>query len=87
MSHDLYCSYLIRAWQESSADGLEVRWQGEVESVQMGRKWRFDNLNDLLTFIRTQVEALASDVSENKVEVYDDSCSRGYRDAGWPDCS
>jgi hypothetical protein len=61
----LYHSYLIRSWQESRANDPEVRWRGEVESVQTGQKWRFDNLNNLLAFIRTQVDTLASDVSES----------------------
>jgi hypothetical protein len=65
MPPDSYHSYLIRSWRESSANDSEVRWRGEVESVQTGQKWRFYSLDDLLAFISEQDEAQASDVSEN----------------------
>jgi hypothetical protein len=65
MSHDPYHSYLIRSWLESSANDSNVHWYGEVESVQTGQKWRFHRLDDLLAFISAQVEAQASDLSEN----------------------
>lgn len=66
MSPDPYRSYLIRSWQESVADDAEARWYGEVESIQTGQRWRFHNPEAMLSFIRTQVEALASDVPVNE---------------------
>jgi hypothetical protein len=31
-------------------------WQGEVEHIQSGRRWRFDGLDQLFDSIRRQVE-------------------------------
>jgi hypothetical protein len=56
MSEDLYYSFLIRLWRESSIDNHEASWRGEVESVQTGQRWEFGDLREMLCFIQEKVE-------------------------------
>ncbi len=55
-----YISFLIRLWREPASElaGQSAGWQGEVEHIQSGRKWKFCNLDDVLTFLRRQVETM-----------------------------
>lgn len=54
----LYHSFLIRMWREEDLDDPEraSEWQGEVEHIQSGRRWKFENLHDLLGFIQIQAQ-------------------------------
>jgi hypothetical protein len=53
-----YVSFLIRLWWEPTSEQPEqtAGWQGEVEHIQSGRRWRFDGLDQLFASIRRQVE-------------------------------
>jgi hypothetical protein len=53
-----YASFLVRLWRERNPERLEpvADWQGEVERIQSGQRWTFDTLDDLLGFLRQQVE-------------------------------
>jgi hypothetical protein len=49
-----YASYLLRIWREG--DDLE-RWQGELESIQSGQRWRFARPESMIGFLQTQISA------------------------------
>jgi hypothetical protein len=53
-----YISFLIRLWREESPELPEATaaWEGEVEHIQSGRRWTFDTLDELLSFLRRQAE-------------------------------
>ncbi len=58
-----YASFLVRVWREVTpslqreGEGGEVsNWHGEVEHIQSGRLWIFDNLDELLAFLRKRAE-------------------------------
>lgn len=53
-----YLSFLVRLWREPASELPEqiAGWQGEVEHIQSGRRWRFDGLDQLFDSIRRQVE-------------------------------
>jgi hypothetical protein len=55
-----YISFLVRLWRESASELPEqtAGWQGEVEHIQSGQRWRFDGLVQLFDTIRRQVEDL-----------------------------
>ena len=45
-----YASFLIRLWRapaDEGALGEEPVWMGEVESIQTGHTWRFENVEGL----------------------------------------
>ena len=51
-------SFLVRMWREGTElPELNGHWQGEVEHVQTGRRWAFDNLDELLGFLRLATQA------------------------------
>jgi hypothetical protein len=51
-----YRSFLLRLWQEGEAE-TSATWRGEVESIQTGRKWQFDSLELIISYLRTQILA------------------------------
>lgn len=52
-----YASFLVRLWRAPVLEGERARsWHGEVEHIQSGRRWTFDTLNEVLTFLRQQTE-------------------------------
>jgi len=53
-----YVSFLVRLWREPASELPErtAGWQGEVEHIQSGRRWKFDSLDQLFAAIRRQVE-------------------------------
>lgn len=42
-------TFVVRFWREVSAD--QVRWRGQIEHVQSGRRTDFLELHDLLGFL------------------------------------
>ena len=58
MDSPTYISFLVRLWREPTSELPEqaAGWQGEVEHIQSGRRWRFDGLDQLFAAIRRQVE-------------------------------
>ncbi len=48
-----YISFLVRMWREKTAEQSEPAgdWQGEVEHIQSGRKWQFNNEEALTRFL------------------------------------
>lgn len=54
-----YASFLIRLWRETNVDqsALPAEWRGEAEHIQTGECWTFDTLDELLGFLRKQIEA------------------------------
>jgi hypothetical protein len=57
-----YISFLIRLWREPNSELPEqtAGWQGEVEHIQSGRRWKSSILYESLDFLRRQVTALES---------------------------
>jgi hypothetical protein len=53
-----YASFLIRLWREESADWAKTPadWHIEVEHIQTGESWDFDALDQLLHFLRVQID-------------------------------
>ncbi|MFN8443577.1 MAG: hypothetical protein U0175_22555 [Caldilineaceae bacterium] len=50
-SNALYQSYLLRLWQ----DGPQARWHASIQSVQDKEILHFVCLEDLVTFLWTQI--------------------------------
>lgn len=55
-----YVSFLVRLWREGSPELSEppADCQGEVEHIQTGQRWTFGTLDEVLSFLRQQVEGL-----------------------------
>jgi len=53
-----YASFLIRLWREANPDphAPPAGWRGEMEHIQSGQSWTFDNLDEMLDFLRRQAE-------------------------------
>lgn len=61
MSEFGYASFMVRLWREpEAASGNATAWQGELESVQTGQTWRFQDLDALQGLM---AEKLAGDPS------------------------
>jgi hypothetical protein len=45
----------MRFWREDYGGKPEKNWHGEVESIQTGQKWQFNNLEELFRFLQTHV--------------------------------
>lgn len=59
MALTTYFSFIVRIWRERSLERPEIiatDWQGEVERIQTGECWRFENVDELLVFLRRQAE-------------------------------
>ena len=52
-----YASFLIRLWREAGADATAplTDWCSEIEHIQSGRRWTFGNVDELLDFLRQEV--------------------------------
>ncbi|MCE7979779.1 MAG: hypothetical protein DYG89_01190 [Caldilinea sp. CFX5] len=49
----IYASFLIRLSATRAKVGPVVDdWQGELQHIQSGQRWRFATLDDLLAFLR-----------------------------------
>ncbi len=57
-----YASFFVRLWwrRPPHADAATAEWHGEVEHVQTGMKWQFDNIDDLLAFLSRQFTHLGT---------------------------
>lgn len=55
-----YASFLVRLWRsgDPAPEGCNGGWQGEVEHIQSGQRWRFCGLEDLLATMRRQATTL-----------------------------
>ena len=53
-----YTSFLLRLWHENESQGQAGDWQGEIENIQSGQKWKFEKASELLEFLRQQVDSL-----------------------------
>lgn len=53
-----YASFLIRLWREAgdNATAPLTDWRSEVEHIQSGRRWTFGTLDELLDFLRQQLQ-------------------------------
>ncbi len=46
-------------WRERNLDHPEivaVKWQGEIEHIQIGKRWCFGDMEKMLAFLRRQAE-------------------------------
>jgi hypothetical protein len=50
-----YVSFLVRLWHQRDDKVNSSNWRAEVEHIQTGQYWEFDNVNELLHFLRQQV--------------------------------
>ncbi len=57
-----YASFFVRLWRSRSAGGSTQigKWHGEVEHVQSGMKWEFENASDLLQFLGERIVDLSA---------------------------
>ena len=48
-----YISFLLRLWRDRDPDHSEQlgEWQGEIEHIQSGRRWRFHTIEELTQFL------------------------------------
>ena len=55
-----YASFLVRLWQTDQPEATEPApdWQGEAEHIQTRQRWTFDTLEDLLQWLRDQLDDL-----------------------------
>lgn len=51
-----YSSFIVRLWQESAVETPAI-WCGEVESIQTGQKWKFDNLKTMFDLLQITILA------------------------------
>jgi hypothetical protein len=55
-----YLSYLLRLWREENhgkaLDANEATWRASLESARTGEKRTFASLDDLLDFLRKQMD-------------------------------
>ena len=53
-----YVSFLVRLWREEQAAPSEpaAAWQSELKHIQNGGRWTFSTIDELLGFLRQQVE-------------------------------
>ncbi len=53
-----YASFLLRLWREEQPAPSEpaAAWQSELKHIQSGGLWTFSTLDELLGFLRQQVE-------------------------------
>lgn len=53
-----YASFMVRLWRAPIEKGEEKEgpvWMGEVESVQTGRTWRFQDVTAMSAWLATQL--------------------------------
>lgn len=54
-----YRSFMLRMWRERNLDRptiIAAGWQSEIEHIQTGERWRFEDIEDLLAFLCRQAE-------------------------------
>ncbi len=53
-----YASMIVRLWRLAgkSENAMPVRWQGEVEQIQSGQTWKFSSFEQLVEFLKKQVD-------------------------------
>lgn len=58
MTTPMYASFLVRLWREEQPAPSEpaTDWQSELKHIQSGRRWTFSSLDELLGFLRRQVQ-------------------------------
>ncbi len=59
MSLTTYLSFIVRIWRERSLDRPRIvaaDWQSEIEHIQTGECWRFENVDEMLEFLRRQAK-------------------------------
>jgi hypothetical protein len=58
-----YVSFLVRLWREASTEATATLndWCSEVEHIQSGQRWTFNTLEELLAFLRQEVEESESE--------------------------
>lgn len=49
-----YLSFIVRLWKEGVPPHIDVStdWEGEIEHIQSGRRWRFHSLAELMAFFQ-----------------------------------
>mgnify|MGYP006311421703 CR=1 FL=1 len=58
MPSPTYLSYVVRLWRERSLEqptAVADVWEGEIEHIQTGERWHFTSIEELLAFLRYQV--------------------------------
>jgi hypothetical protein len=50
-----YISFLVRLWHEQDSKVCSSNWRAEVEHIQTGKYWEFNNIDDLFFFLRQRV--------------------------------
>lgn len=58
-----YRSYLVRLWQEDSADGMQV-WRVEIEHIQTGACLQFPTLEELWRYLHWQTRQGGDDEAD-----------------------
>ena len=69
-----YHSYLIRLWQDDS--GGKSPWRFVLVNLIEGERWGFASLEELIAFLKDQVDALSSSdsvVQSDKAQQHVDS--------------
>ena len=61
-----YHSFLIRLWFEDRDDEEGAEWHIELESIQSGQKYRFPDLEAMLSFFREQISVAQIEQTKNK---------------------
>ncbi len=56
MKHEQYQSYLVRFWLEDIGEGSDRSWHGEIESIQIGQKWQFNDLKEMELILQNQLQ-------------------------------
>ena len=55
-----YASFMVRLWRDPTVTAgpeQEPVWVGELESIQTGHTWQFQDLEPLLALLATQLPA------------------------------
>ncbi len=49
-----YLSFIVRLWRENIPPHMSniADWEGEIEHIQSGRRWRFHSLAELMAFFQ-----------------------------------
>lgn len=56
----VYASFMVRLWRDPAVTAgpeQEPVWLGELESIQTGCTWQFQDLEPLLALLATQIHA------------------------------
>lgn len=61
ISASKYVSFMVRLWRDDQAQPQDC-WHSEVEHVQTGERWQFDDLKQSLHFLTHMAERLEAPV-------------------------